>query len=126
MAKYRRPGKRRGLSPFLREVIKQLHQIDIAVVMPAADEVDIAVLIGKGDTVVDGYRHIRQFGEVFTDHTKTVAIWLGNFGAIQGDRITTKQIEVLFQHSRRHGEAPVVTKTIGYIWQFLPAAVAAE
>ena len=73
--KYRGTGRGRCLSPTIRLRVVTLNEIHVAVVVPAADQIDVAVLVGDRYGIVDRHRHRRVFLVFPTDRVEGVGPW---------------------------------------------------
>ncbi len=99
MPEYGRPGCRGRLPPAIGPRVIALHEIDIAEVMPAADEIDVAVFVGHRDGIIDRDRHRRTRLELPFAGIEDVCPRRGYLGPVAGDAVAAEHIH-LFPHGR--------------------------
>ena len=75
MAENRRAGIVGRAEPTICLDIIDLYETDIAVIVPARDEINISVLISEGDSVIDRGRHIGEAGVVFRQRIECAKAW---------------------------------------------------
>ena len=88
-----RSGSRCRLDPAIRFGVVTLHEIDVAKVVPATDQVDVAIVVGNGDGVVDRDGHRSTLGEFLRTWVERVRPRRRHFGTIVCDAVTTENVD---------------------------------
>ena len=117
MAEHRLAGPGRRLSPGILLDIVNLHQVDIAQVVPAADQVNITVKIYDRDGIIDRHRHRLQFMPAQPLGIEPVRFCYRSLAAIFGNGISAKNIYVPGHGGGGAGQPAFAT---GHIGQALP------
>jgi len=101
---------RRRLHPKIVNRVVSLHKIYIARVVPATNEVDVAVFIGHGDCIIDRHRHRGAFLKPTGLRIERVYPESGHLGAILLDRVTAEHKGEPSRSSSRRSKATDPTR----------------
>ena len=90
MPENRLTGIWRGLAPLEGGSVEDLHQVDVANVVPPADQVHVAIPVDSCHRVIHRHRHIGDLRTKAAARIEAVDLRRGNLGAVLGNRVAAE------------------------------------